>query len=274
MQLKIIYVTTLLHTHHVMAFSSRQLSPLGLLEYDLRIGSKNYQNAKHFVKRGNNDQSAPGSELFPEKGSSYVPLGMTAEEYAKIKKKDSDKLKKMDFGYWGPRFAKSERPDGDWMAMPSLWTRGYDMKDPVNGSSLTRNMEAQKSMKNGKNNSTIHLIKQLIPIYFLAFLSVEMLATAAFLMMKKRFPPSLMALTAFQAIKRSYDIASLTSIIWSKLTLFKIMLATTLVKPFILGIDTCYRRFLWSPRKAISLSTFGFAGLLTISTLIVKIFSG
>lgn len=33
----------------------------------------------------------------------------------------------MKFGMWGPRFAQTERPDGDWFIVPSLWTGGFDV---------------------------------------------------------------------------------------------------------------------------------------------------
>ena len=60
----------------------------------------------------------PGSELFPTKGSSYVPLGLTADEYAKIKRKEKEELAKMNFGMFGPRFAPSSTPGGDWFLTP------------------------------------------------------------------------------------------------------------------------------------------------------------
>lgn len=232
-------------------------------------------SSKRNVSTGNKDQSLPGSELFPTAGSSYVPFGMTPEEYAKIKKKESEKLKKMDFASWGPRFAISERPEGDWMVMPSLWTSGYERNTQMtNGSSNAGNLPSQQSLPNGKMSASILVMKQLVPIYLLAFLSIELLSTSAYFVMKKKFPQSIIAVSAMQLIKRSSDIARVSSILWSKTTFLKIVLATTLVKPFTIGIDTCYRRFLWSPRRTISFSAFAFSALAMISVLFGRLFTG
>jgi hypothetical protein len=54
----------------------------------------------------------------------YVPSGLSAEEYEKLKQAEEAHQKSMNYGLWGPRFQPSEVPDGDWMVMPHLWTRG------------------------------------------------------------------------------------------------------------------------------------------------------
>mmetsp|Transcript_28880 Transcript_28880/g.83825 ORF Transcript_28880/g.83825 Transcript_28880/m.83825 type:complete len:273 (+) Transcript_28880:146-964(+) len=65
----------------------------------------------------------------------YVPSGMTAAEFAAIKKRESDEQKSLNFGAFGPRWSRQSRPDGDWMLMRSLWTRGFDSNAPsVDGS--------------------------------------------------------------------------------------------------------------------------------------------
>lgn len=67
-----------------------------------------------------------GNDFFsPGDGGGYVPSGLTREQYEKIKKEERDKQKKMNFGAWGPRFSKSDRPTGDWMVVPSLWVTGF-----------------------------------------------------------------------------------------------------------------------------------------------------
>jgi hypothetical protein len=72
-------------------------------------------------------KDAPGSELFPGKGP-YTPLGLTTQEYQKIKKDEAQRIESMNFGAWGPRFQPRDVPDGDWMVMPSLWTNGVDAR--------------------------------------------------------------------------------------------------------------------------------------------------
>lgn len=57
--------------------------------------------------------------------SSYVPSGLTLEEYTKIKTKERERLEKMEFGIWGPKFDRMDGPliDGmTWMFTPKLWT--------------------------------------------------------------------------------------------------------------------------------------------------------
>ena len=74
-----------------------------------------------------NIQAEDMSGLFPGKGP-YVPAGLSQEEYAKLKKKESDEISKKNFGAWGPRFKQTDTPDGDWMVMPSLWTNGINAR--------------------------------------------------------------------------------------------------------------------------------------------------
>mmetsp|Transcript_26096 Transcript_26096/g.71888 ORF Transcript_26096/g.71888 Transcript_26096/m.71888 type:complete len:287 (+) Transcript_26096:102-962(+) len=55
----------------------------------------------------------------------YIPDGLTESQYQQIKKEESKAEANKDYGAWGPRFQRDkERPDGDWMLQPQLWTRG------------------------------------------------------------------------------------------------------------------------------------------------------
>ena len=57
--------------------------------------------------------------------SGYVPDGLTAQEYGKIKQKEAQEQARMNYGAWGPRFATTGRPN-DMLITPSeLWTQGY-----------------------------------------------------------------------------------------------------------------------------------------------------
>lgn len=60
----------------------------------------------------------------------YVPSGLTAEQYQQLKQQEAEKLQKMDFGAWGPRFKRSDRPDGDWLLQPKLWSMGFSANNP------------------------------------------------------------------------------------------------------------------------------------------------
>jgi hypothetical protein len=57
--------------------------------------------------------------------TSYVPSGLTPEEYQAIRESECDERSSKDFGRWGPRFASKEGPPpGNWFSMPQLWTMG------------------------------------------------------------------------------------------------------------------------------------------------------
>jgi hypothetical protein len=74
------------------------------------------------------DADVDHSALFP-RASSYVPAGLSLEEYRRIKTDEASKFAGLNLGAWGPKFLRSGGggpPPGDWMVMPSLWTRGYD----------------------------------------------------------------------------------------------------------------------------------------------------
>jgi hypothetical protein len=73
----------------------------------------------HITRRATEDPSG----LF--RSGPYVPSGLTAEEYQELKEKEAEKMRKMDFGAWGPRFKRSDRPDGDWLLQPALWKMGF-----------------------------------------------------------------------------------------------------------------------------------------------------
>lgn len=104
---------------------------------------------------------------------SYVPDGLTPDEYRKIKQQESDRLKNMNFGMFGPRFRQSERPDGDWFLTPSLWTTGF--KSNV--------MSSSNGDNNGDSTSVFKRVakfgKKYAAAYFLAFVAVDMLLTMA-----------------------------------------------------------------------------------------------
>ncbi len=70
-----------------------------------------------FKSSGRRDDSNSGTK-------GYVPSGMSQEEYSAIRKIEAEKERKMNYGAWGPRFFRTDRPEGDWMVMPNLWTFG------------------------------------------------------------------------------------------------------------------------------------------------------
>lgn len=95
-------------------------------------------NAKN--RRRGRGGSENGDEM-EKKG--YVPSGLTAAEYATIKKEEADGRAKLNFGMWGPRFSQTSAPGGDWMTDSMLWTNGYQydtvsVNGDKNGKSMPR----------------------------------------------------------------------------------------------------------------------------------------
>lgn len=116
----------------------------------------------------------PGTELFPGKGP-YVPAGISAEEYSKMKKDEADRLKKMNFGAWGPRFKRTDTPDGDWMVLSSLWTKGYNpqLQGVATGKS--------SSTYDGSESPIVRafgFLRNKFPAFLLSFILLDTLTTA------------------------------------------------------------------------------------------------
>jgi hypothetical protein len=99
-----------------------------------RIGESNY-----------NDKDTAG-----RKG--YVPSGMSQAEYSAIRKIETEREQKMNYGGWGPRFRRTDRPDGDWMTIPNLWTFGR----------IDNNSKRNNDNVDGENNGARHSIRRRI----------------------------------------------------------------------------------------------------------------
>jgi hypothetical protein len=98
--------------------------------------ARHWSRSSHAIRSSsssasNNRQDADDySALFP-RASTYVPSGLTEDEYRRIKTDEASKFAGLNLGAWGPKLLRSRSggggpPAGDWMVMPSLWTRGYD----------------------------------------------------------------------------------------------------------------------------------------------------
>jgi hypothetical protein len=81
--------------------------------------------------RNNNDNNNKSNIVNTQtkKSTSYIPTGLTEEQYRAIKEDDAAKFQNVDFGAWGPRWKKVDGdPQGNWFSMPGLWTGGYSKK--------------------------------------------------------------------------------------------------------------------------------------------------
>lgn len=222
------------------------------------------RSCKHGTLRASMQKApreTPGSELFPKAGSSYVPFGLTEEEYEKIKKNESEEKKKMNYGSWGPRFAKSERPIGDWMALPSLWTGGYDSNENIDDS-LVYSSKEEISTPPSQQHFLLRA-KEMTPAFLLAITFVEVMFTC-FSIIGKRVSLSLISsLVKFNASKAVIPMVS-----FLKINGFKILLASLLSKPIRAVIERWNRRYLLSQRKII------FYALFSMTVLVSSCFAG
>ncbi len=124
--------------------SQRGLSTLAIMGRNKSGSAENQVDNTNNKNVNSNTATMPGYTFFQRSGRrdggsetkgnmGYVPSGMSREEYSAIRKMEAEKERKMNYGAWGPRFFRTERPDGDWMVMPNLWTFGQvdNTRQPV-----------------------------------------------------------------------------------------------------------------------------------------------
>lgn len=192
--------------------------------------------------------SNPGDELFPQKGSSYVPSGLSEIEYAKIKDKEKKNAAKKNFGMWGPRFKQTVTPGGDWMVQPGLWSMGFQSnRDPNSVPSQSKmSKEIQTWVKFTKKHSmaffTVYALTQLIQI---ALVQLRTVFTKSLPLRAMLLPTTVMKM----AVGNCGD--------W-KVLFTKISTALFLACPVeIFVMERLNRRKLWSRRR----SLFNIVGL-------------
>lgn len=220
-----------------------------------------WQNPITSSSRSTARKSQAGNDLFPTKGSSYVPSGLTKEEYDKIKKKEENTQKKMNLGMWGPRFAQTDRPDGDWMTQPGLWTSGF-------GIGKTQGNEANNDgiIKSTKLGEWIDFTKRHTPAFFAVF------AVAQFLQYAYLLAASALAGTLRPTLSSLSQVSTVTAILrqilklihsnW-KLLIPKIVFAGFLACPMeIFVFQRLNRHKLWSKKR--SFFTLNGIGLLAL----------
>jgi hypothetical protein len=185
----------------------------------------------------------PGSELFPGKGP-YVPSGLSIEEYSRLKMKEEENRKKMNFGAWGPRFKRSDAPDGDWMVMPALWTNGFNARRQ-----RVADDSSKKSMVSTFLAETASFLREIFPALFLAIILLETLATV-FVVGRTS---NLMAKQAALALLRpeSWNGGLSTAGVMKTLAL-KLSLSAAMIPAMTRLLETLNRRRLWSRKRTIS----------------------
>mmetsp|Transcript_18333 Transcript_18333/g.41835 ORF Transcript_18333/g.41835 Transcript_18333/m.41835 type:complete len:351 (-) Transcript_18333:1539-2591(-) len=154
-----------------------------LLELSARSRNGNDYPGSNHKKVNGNAATLPGFEFFQRSGRrvgdgdnavasktaksvGYVPSGMSRAEYSELRKTETEREQNLNYGAWGPRFRQTDRPNGDWMVMPNLWTFGRldDRDAPQDGTNSI-------GIKSKIDPSTIgRRIPSMIRNYGLAFL--------------------------------------------------------------------------------------------------------
>ena len=118
----------------------------------------------------NKRRKLKASDIVPKRQTSYVPDGLTEEQYNKIKSEELAKTQSMNYGAWGPRFKQvSGDPEfWNWFSSPTLWTGGFNANSANND-----------NMSNGgEKNSIANLIRIYMRRYALAYMMI-LLSTQA-----------------------------------------------------------------------------------------------
>ena len=198
--------------------------------------------------RVNGQNEKPGSELFPGNGP-YIPSGLSQEDYFKIKKDEAERMKRMDFGAWGPRFKRTETPNGDWMVMSSLWTSGFSDRSRVKDTHKNKDTRIP-----GESLSPVaigtYFMRTNLPGLLLSYIALDTFVTA-FKMLQTAADLTVMRITFLILRVPSLNISTINVSLLLKAQLTK-WVAVAVLTPFMSKVlETMNRRRLWSNRRTI-----------------------
>jgi hypothetical protein len=205
-----------------------------------------------------NSKNARSINTVVKNGSTYVPSGLSRAEYSELKSRETGKERNMDFGAWGPRFARGGPPRGDWMAMPNLWTMG----------NIGMNNNSNNKNNNDHSNRLILLYRrlQLIirgygPAFLLGYVFIDCLYSgyAVWRFKQIRYVSILSFIIGLRPVQqqiiqpaiikiatKSVTVVSLTVL---KLNVLKIVLAMLQIPLWNILMEGANRRWLWSKRR-------------------------
>ncbi|EED90921.1 predicted protein [Thalassiosira pseudonana CCMP1335] len=174
--MKSISVVFLIVLHQASSLSS--MSPL--IQHKAAATSPQL-NAYHFgVSYQQQQRTEQPRPILRKRPTSYIPDGLTEEEYNTIKQNDRAKLQGKDFGAWGPRFNRIDGdPEGSWFSIPSLWTGGFNagvverravlgVQKVVDGDNGVGEMNGMEGVK----TRVAYYIKRYLRRYGLAYLAL------------------------------------------------------------------------------------------------------
>lgn len=204
----------------------------------------------------------------------YCPDGLTPQEYQEIKRKEAERLKKMNFGMFGPRFRQAKRPSDDWFLMPSLWTGNFGTRqllskknsdDMVNGDSEGRD-------KAPRLRKIFDSLQTYAPAFMLAFTLVEVvmgMASSLHTIKQTRRQHLKAVLKVYFLVKRTNFAVS--AFLRAEAT--KAVVAGILTYPCELYLEHANRKWLWSRRRSALISIFFLFALFmswTMTLLVLK----
>jgi hypothetical protein len=193
---------------------------------------------------------------------------LTEKEWNEIKRKERKELEKKDFGAWGPRFARSDRPDGDWMVVPSLWTRGFNSNSIGNGSQKG----SDQSKTDAANNSSRTSKKGFVPIYVMTFLIMEWIL-ASFYSVHKKGHASLFVTAAMKMKKSSSVALSSSKFLFQGTMAAKLLMSAMVMQPMQRLVMKIQDRFQWRLKFSMFIvTTATMITSLILSTLVTFLF--
>jgi hypothetical protein len=185
---------------------------------------------------------------------SYVPDGLSADEYSQLKQQEAARRAAMKYGAWGPRFQRSERPTGDWMVMPQLWTQGA-----VAGATTTRPNPTSSSSKRKRLTTWL---QETCPAFVLALSTVNLVLFSSYVLWLGRMAAVLQWMTSsprMVAIVASSHIA----------------VSILLTRAFQRYLEYANRRLLWTQQRTfVVTTTTGLVVAWTVMTLVLRVGRG
>jgi hypothetical protein len=198
------------------------------------------------------------TSLFDSNKTSYVPDGLSEDEYQKIKQKEADELASKNFGAWGPRFKRTATPDGDWLLMRNLWTSGFNANESMNGSS--------GSVSRRGASRVAAFVRRYGPAFILGYSLVETVVSAVLVARASQ-------LTIKSALKIAFRVTTWSAIQrWDfvgRANLAKCAVACVLTWPASTYIEQMNRKRLWSPQRTLTTSLAVLLGFLNIWSIVV-----
>uniref|UniRef100_A0A7R9WWQ0 Uncharacterized protein n=1 Tax=Craspedostauros australis TaxID=1486917 RepID=A0A7R9WWQ0_9STRA len=182
---------------------------------------------------------------------------MSAQQYEELKKNEDDKMQKMNFGAWGPRFQPTDAPRGDWMVTPRLWTNGFhsDRSPASSPSSGAGASSSTSSSPSTKRTRIAEIIRDQGPGFALAYLLTAFLGSTHGLYRVAQQGWTLRA--ALLTVLRSAVFIPARISTWRTacaIICMRVAAATGLTQVGCRIIEQANRQRLWAPRRTIAVS--------------------